>query len=72
MPFGLATSLSGFTSLVKEVVRKLGFEVGHLSAHGLQIGSLEPIVVRGSFINSIRVDFQLGVVLSRKYLHLFL
>ena len=32
MPFGLATSLSGFTSLVKEV-RKVGFEVGHLSAH---------------------------------------
>ena len=71
MPFGLATSLSGFTSLVKEV-RKVGFEVGHFSAHGLQIGSLEPIVVRGSFINSIRVDFQLGVVLIRKYLHLFL
>ena len=39
MPFGLAASLSGFTSLVKEV-RKVGFEVGHLSAHGLQIGSL--------------------------------
>ena len=32
MPYGLATSLSGFTSLVKEV-RKVGFEVGHLSAH---------------------------------------
>ena len=32
MPFGLATSLSGFTSLLKEV-SKVGFEVGHLSAH---------------------------------------
>ena len=32
MPYGLATSLSGFTSFVKEV-RKVGFEVGHLSAH---------------------------------------
>ena len=36
------------------------------------IGSLEPIVVRGSFGNSLRVDFQLGVVLSRNYLDLFL
>ena len=32
MRLGLATSLSGFTSLDKEV-RKVGFEVGHLSAH---------------------------------------
>ena len=32
MPLGLATSLLGFTSSVKEV-RKVGFEVGHLSAH---------------------------------------
>ena len=32
MPYGLATSLSGFTSLVKEV-RKVGFEVRHLSPH---------------------------------------
>ena len=32
MPLGLATSLSGFTSSVEEV-RKVGFEVGHLSAH---------------------------------------
>ena len=32
MPYGLGTSLSGFTSLVKEV-RKVGFEVGYPSAH---------------------------------------
>ena len=55
MPLGLATSLSGFTSLDKEV-SKVGFEVGHLSAHVTISGSLEPIVVRGSFGNSLRVQ----------------
>ena len=71
MPLGLTSSLSGFTSLVKEV-RKLALRFG-ISVHmWLHIGSLEPIVVRGSFDNSLRIDYLLGVVLSRKYLHLFL
>ena len=55
MPLGLATSISGFTSSVKEV-RKLALRLG-ISLHMLlQIGSLEPIVVRGSFCYSLRVD----------------
>ena len=38
----------------------------------LNFGSLESIVVKGSLGNSLRVDIQLGVVLSRNYLDLFL
>ena len=54
-PLGLATGISGFTFLVKEV-RKLALRLA-ISVHmWLQICSLEPIVVRGSFGNSLRVD----------------
>ena len=71
MPYGLATSLSGFISLVKEV-RKVGFEVGHLSAHVTTNWLIRANSCQRLFFNSIRVDFHLGVVLKRKYLDLFL
>ena len=54
MPLGLATSLLGFTSSVKEV-RKVGFEVGHLSAH---VTTNWPIVVsEAHFATLFRVDY---------------
>ena len=63
MPLGLATSLSGFTSSVKEV-REVGFEVGHLSAHVTITWLIRANICQRLICNSLRVDYLLGVFLA--------